>query len=137
MENYFTDAMLYEDTLETSTGSTEDTRENYENGNEADTEPEPVNEEDFEFEINPLVVNSDIIDVTNTADEVGQWFINENLDFAYCMQEKLKSRSKIHTRQNNLAHMRLIDLCWANSSMRGKQPHARMTASCTWSYFNF
>ena len=50
-------------------------------GNEADTEPEV--EEKCMWELNPLVTSINKLDVNNTADDVGEWYINEELNLAY------------------------------------------------------
>ena len=50
-------------------------------GNEADTELEA--KEECLWELNPLVTSINKLDVNNTADGVGEWYINEELDLAY------------------------------------------------------
>jgi len=50
-------------------------------GNEADTEPEA--EEECHWELNPLVTSINKLDVNNTANDAGEWYINEKLDLAY------------------------------------------------------
>jgi len=50
-------------------------------GNEADIEPEV--EEECLWELNPLVTSINKLDVNNTANDVGKWYINEELDLAY------------------------------------------------------
>jgi len=50
-------------------------------GNEADMEPEA--EEECLWELNSLVTSTKKLDVNNTADDVGEWYINEELDLAY------------------------------------------------------
>ena len=35
------------------------------------------------WELNPLVTSIDKLDVNNTADDVGEWYINEDLNLAY------------------------------------------------------
>ena len=50
-------------------------------GNEADTEPEA--EEECMWELNPLVMSINKLDVNNTADDVGEQYINEELNLAY------------------------------------------------------
>ena len=35
------------------------------------------------WELNPLVTSVDKLDVNNTANDVGEWYINEELDLAY------------------------------------------------------
>ena len=48
-------------------------------GNETDVEPEA--EEECLWELNPLSVNK--LDVNSTANDVGKWYINEQLDLVY------------------------------------------------------
>ena len=50
-------------------------------GNEADTEPKA--EEECLWELNPLVTSINKLDVNNTIDDVGEWYINEELNLAY------------------------------------------------------
>jgi len=50
-------------------------------GNKADIKPEP--EEEWLWELNPLKTSIDKLDFNNTANDVGEWYINENLDLAY------------------------------------------------------
>ena len=50
-------------------------------GNEADTEPKA--EEECLWELNPLVTSINKLDVNNLANDVGEWYINEELDSAY------------------------------------------------------
>ena len=50
-------------------------------GNEANTEPEV--EEEYLWELNPLVTIINKLNVNNTANDVGEWYINEELNFAY------------------------------------------------------
>ena len=70
MENYFTNSLLYLDSL----GTDENPHpEEHDSGNEADTEPK---EEECLWEINSLVTSID----KNVKSE---WFINKNLDLAY------------------------------------------------------
>ena len=35
------------------------------------------------WELNPLVTSINKLDVNNTADDVGEWYINEELNLAY------------------------------------------------------
>ena len=49
-------------------------------GKEADTEPE---KEECMWEVDPLVTINNKLDVDNTANDVGGWYINEKLDLAY------------------------------------------------------
>lgn len=74
VENYFTEAILFEYVYETSG---EYTGECYDSGIEANWD------DDFEYEINPFVIDIGKLDVTNVTDEAGEWFINKNLRFAY------------------------------------------------------
>ena len=54
--------------------------EELDSGNEADVEPEA--EEECLWELNPLTsINK--LDVNNTANDIGEWYINEKLDLAY------------------------------------------------------
>jgi len=50
-------------------------------GNEADTEPEA--EEECMWELNPLVTSINKLNVNNTADDVGEWYINKEVNLAY------------------------------------------------------
>ena len=68
VENYFTDSLLYQDSLETSENPQP---EEPDSDNEADTEPEA--EEECMWELNPLVTSINKLDVNNTAD-VGEWY---------------------------------------------------------------
>ena len=75
VENYFTDSLLYQDSLETNE---KQQPEEPGSGNEADTEPE-----ERMWELNPLVMSINKLDVNNTTDNVGEWYINEELNMAY------------------------------------------------------
>ena len=57
-ENYFTDSLLYQDSLETNANPQP---EEPDSGNEADTEPEA--EEEYMWELNPLVTSINKLDV--------------------------------------------------------------------------
>ena len=77
VENYFTDSLLYQDSLETN----EDLQpEEPDSGNEADTEQE---KEECMWELDPLVTNINKLDVNNTVNDVGGRYINEELNLAY------------------------------------------------------
>ena len=77
VENYFTDSLLYQ-----SLGTNENPQlEESDSGNEADTEPEA--EEECMWKLNPLVTSINKLDINNTADDVGEWYINEELNLAY------------------------------------------------------
>lgn len=80
MENYSTDAILYENVLE---ASNEPTEENYDSSNEVDSKPMPLEDKDFEYEINPLARSLGKFSVTDVVDEAGDWVINEDIDIAY------------------------------------------------------
>ena len=54
--------------------------EESDSGKEADTEPE---KEECMWELDPLVTSIDKLDVDITANDVGGWYINEELDLAY------------------------------------------------------
>ena len=78
MENYFTDFLLYQDPLEAA----EDlSLEDSDSGNESNTKPEP--EDECLWKLNPLVMGIDKLDFNNTTNDVGEWYINENLDLVY------------------------------------------------------
>ena len=78
VENYFTDSLLYQDSLETDENPQP---EELDSGNEADIEPEA--EEECIWELNPLVTSVNKLDVNNTVNYVGEWYINEELYLAY------------------------------------------------------
>ena len=78
VENYFTDSLLYQDPMEMNENLQPDEPDS---GNEADIEPEV--EEECLWELNPLVTSINKLDVNNTANDVGKWYINEELDLAY------------------------------------------------------
>jgi len=66
VENYFTDSLLHQDSLETNENLQP---EEPDSGNEADTKPEV--EEKCMWELNPLVTSINKLDVNNNADEIG------------------------------------------------------------------
>jgi len=78
VENYFTDSLLYQDSLKTGKNPKPAKPDS---GNEADIEPEA--EEECLWELNPLVTSINKFDVNNTANDVIEWYINEDLDLAY------------------------------------------------------
>jgi len=78
IENYFTDSLLYQDFLEADKNPQP---EEPDSGNEADIEPEA--EEECLWELNPCVTNIAKLDVNNTASDVGEWYINKDLNLAY------------------------------------------------------
>ena len=78
VEDYYTDSLLYQDSLETDENPQP---EKLDSRNEADVEPEA--EEECLWELNPLVTSINKLDVNNTANDAGEWYINEELDLAY------------------------------------------------------
>jgi len=78
VENYFTDPLLYQDSLETNENPKPEEPDSV---NEADIEPEA--EEECLWELNPLVTSNNKLDVNNPTNNVGEWYINEELDLAY------------------------------------------------------
>ena len=77
VENYFTNSLLYQDSLEVDENPHP---EKYDSGNEVDTEPE---EDECLWEIYFLITSIDKLDFDTTANVEGEWFINENLDLTY------------------------------------------------------
>jgi len=77
VENYFTNSLLYQDSLEVDENSHP---EEPDSSNEANTEPK---EEECLWKINPLIMSIDKPDFNTTAKIKSEWFINENLDMAY------------------------------------------------------
>jgi len=75
VENYFTNSLLYQDSLEADENPQ---LEEPNSSNEADVEPEA--EEEYLWELNPLVTSVNKLDVNNTANDVDEWYINEELD---------------------------------------------------------
>jgi len=67
VENYFTDSLLYKDSLETDKNPQQ---KELDSGNEADVEPEA--EEECLWELNPLETSINKLDVNNTANDVGE-----------------------------------------------------------------
>ena len=55
--------------------------EGSDSSNEVDTKPEP--KEECLKELNPLITSINKLDFNNTANDVGEWYINKNLDLAY------------------------------------------------------
>jgi len=76
VENYFTDSLLYQDSLETDENPHP---EEHDSGNEVAIEPE----EECLWEINSLVTSIDKLNFNTTVNVEGEWFIIENLDLAY------------------------------------------------------
>ena len=76
VENYFTDSLLYQDSLEVDKNPHP---EELNSGNEADTEPE---EDECLWKINPLVMSIGKLSSDTTSNVKGEWFINEDLDLA-------------------------------------------------------
>ena len=77
VENYFTDSLLYQDSLEVDE---KPHPEEPDFGNKADTGPE---EDECLWEINLFVTSIDKLDFDTTANVEGEQFINENLDLVY------------------------------------------------------
>ena len=69
---------MYQDSLETDENPQPD---ELDSGNEADVEPET--KEECLWELNPLVTSFNKLNVNNTANDVGEWYINEELDLVY------------------------------------------------------
>jgi len=78
VENYFIDSLLYQDSLETNENPQS---EEPDSGNETDIEPEA--EEECLWELNPLVTSINKLDVNNPANDISEWYINEELDLDY------------------------------------------------------
>ena len=78
VENYFTDSLLYQDSLKADENPQP---EEPDFGNEADVEPEV--EEECLWELNPFVMSIAKLDVNNTANDVGEWNIKEDINLAY------------------------------------------------------
>ena len=70
VENYFTDSLLYQDSLEIDENPQP---EELDSGNETDVEPEA--EEECLWELNPLVTSVNKLNVNNTANDVGEWVL--------------------------------------------------------------
>ena len=78
VENYFTDSLIYQDSLEADKNPKP---EEPDSCNEANVESEA--EEECLWELNPLVTSINKLDINNTANDVGEWYINEKLNLAY------------------------------------------------------
>ena len=78
VENYFTDSLLCQTSLETYENSQ---LEELDSGNETDIKPEA--EKECLWELNPLVTSVKNLNVNNIANDVGELYINEDLDLAY------------------------------------------------------
>ena len=78
VENYFTDSLLNQDSLVIDENPQP---EELDSGNEADIEPEA--EEECLWELNPFITSINKLYVNNTANDVGEWHINEELDLVY------------------------------------------------------
>ena len=66
-ENYFIDSLLYQDSFKLAE---DPTPENHDYDNESDIEPEQ--EEEYLWEINPLIMSVDTLDFNNTANVEGE-----------------------------------------------------------------
>ena len=71
VENYFTDSLLYQDSLETDENLQP---EELDSGNEPNTKREA--EEECLWETNPLVTSINKLNFNTTANVEGEWFIN-------------------------------------------------------------
>ena len=69
---------MYQDSLETDENPQP---EELDSGNNANVEPNT--EEECLWELNLLVTSVNKLDVNNTANDVGEWYINEELDLTY------------------------------------------------------
>ena len=78
VENYFIDSLFYQDSLKADENLQP---EEPDYGNEADVEPEA--KEEYLWELNPLVTSINKLDDNNTANDVGEWYINEELDLGF------------------------------------------------------
>ena len=78
VENYFTNSLLYQDPLEIDENLQP---AELDSDNEADIEPEA--EEEYLWELNPLVTSINKLDVNNTANDIGERYINKELDLAF------------------------------------------------------
>ena len=78
VENYFRDSLLYQNSLETNKNPQPDGPDSR---NEADIELEA--KEECMWELSPLVMSINKLDVSNTADDVDEWYIIEELNLAY------------------------------------------------------
>ena len=77
VENYFTDSLLYQDSLEVDENSHP---EEPDSDNKADTDPK---ENECLGEINSLVTSIDKLNFDTIVNVEGECFINENLDLTY------------------------------------------------------
>ena len=68
--NYFTDSLLYQDSLKTGKNPQPDKPDS---GNEAEIEPEA--EKECLWELNPLVTSINKLNVNNIANDVSEWYI--------------------------------------------------------------
>jgi len=78
VDNDFTDSILYQDSLEVAENPSP---EDPDSGNKADAEIEP--EEECLWELNYFVTSIDKLNFNNIANDLGEWYINEDLDLAY------------------------------------------------------
>ena len=77
VENYFTDFLLYQDSLEADENPH---LEELNSGNEVDTDQE---ENEYLWEINPFVTSIGKLSSNITTNVKGEWLINKGLDLAY------------------------------------------------------
>jgi len=78
VQNYFTAFLLYQDSLEVDKNPQP---EEPDSDNKADVELEA--EEECLWVLNSLETTVNKLDINNTANDVGEWYINEELDLAY------------------------------------------------------
>ena len=78
VENYFIDSLLYQNSLEAAENLSP---EDPDSSNEVDANPEQ--KEEYLWELNPLITSIDNLDFNNTANDEGEWFINEDLNLTY------------------------------------------------------
>jgi len=78
VKNYFTNSLLYQDSLKADENPQS---EEPDSSNEADVEPKA--EEECLWKLNSLIMSVNKLDINNTANDVGEWYINEELNLAY------------------------------------------------------
>ena len=78
VKNYFTNSLLYQDSPKTDENPQP---EELDSSNESDVELET--EEECLWELKPLLTSINKLNVNNTANDIGEWYINEELNLAY------------------------------------------------------
>ena len=88
MENYFTNSLLYQESHEVVKKLMSIA---YDSGNEADSESEAI----LSSELIAIYLNGDPPCNNNTADDNGEWVLNDDITFDYslCFHDVLKSSS--------------------------------------------